>query len=378
VKATQRFFPRGDRIESFPYPSSEGTHNIMKFIDEAKIYVKAGDGGRGCVSFRREKFVPRGGPDGGDGGHGGDVIVRASLSRRTLLDLKYRQHHVAKHGGHGEGSKRTGRDSDDVEIIVPVGTLVRDAETGELLVDLAADGASCIVAKGGMGGRGNARFATATRQTPRFAQPGIPGEERWITLELKLLADVGIVGLPNVGKSTFISRVSAARPKIADYPFTTLVPHLGVVQYGEHESFVIADIPGLIEGAHQGLGMGIRFLRHVERTSVLLHIIDISPEDHRGAWRDYELINRELGLFSPDMLKKPQIVAIGKTDLPATRERMKKEMDIFAKKGVKVFAFSSATGEGVPQLLREIVYRISRRQPPGEEGEREASPEEIS
>ena len=333
----------------------------MKFIDEAKIYVKAGDGGRGCISFRREKFVPRGGPDGGDGGHGGDVILRASLGRRTLLDLKFRQHHVAKHGGHGEGSKRTGKDSEDVEIVVPVGTLVRDADTGELLADLASDGSSFLIAKGGMGGRGNARFATATRQTPRFAQPGIPGEERWITLELKLLADVGIVGLPNVGKSTFISRVSAARPKIADYPFTTLVPHLGVVQYGESESFVIADIPGLIEGAHEGLGMGMRFLRHVERTSVLLHIIDISTESYGGAWRDYELINRELGLFSPSMIEKPQIVAIGKTDLPAARERMKKEMDIFNKKGVKVLAFSSATGEGVPQLLRELVYRISQQ-----------------
>ncbi len=350
----------------------------MKFIDEAKIYVKAGDGGRGCVSFRREKFVPRGGPDGGDGGHGGDVILRASLSRRTLLDLKFRQHHVAKHGGHGEGSKRTGRDSEDVEIVVPVGTLIRDANTGELLADLASDGSSFIVATGGMGGRGNARFATATHQTPRFAQPGIPGEERWITLELKLLADVGIVGLPNVGKSTFISRVSAARPKIADYPFTTLVPHLGVVQYEESESFVIADIPGLIEGAHKGMGMGMRFLRHVERTSVLLHIIDISAEAHSGAWRDYELINRELGLFSPGMIEKPQIVAIGKIDLPTTRERMEQEIGIFNKKGLKVFPFSSATGEGVPQLLREILHQITQRQPPVEADAGEPLPEESS
>ena len=348
----------------------------MKFIDEAKIYVKAGDGGRGCVSFRREKFVPHGGPDGGDGGHGGDVIIRASLSRRTLLDLKYRQHHVAKHGSHGEGSKRTGKDSEDVEIVVPVGTVVRDAESGELLVDLAADGASFIVAKGGMGGRGNARFATATRQTPRFAQPGIPGEEHWITLELKLLADVGIVGLPNVGKSTFISRVSAARPKIADYPFTTLVPHLGVVQYGEHESFVIADIPGLIEGAHEGMGMGMRFLRHVERTSVLLHIIDVSPESHEGAWRDYELINRELGLFSPAMRKKRQVVAIGKLDLPVTRERWKDVVDIFAQKGIKLFAFSAATGEGVPEVLRELIALIPPHLPPADEESVVELPEE--
>ncbi len=348
----------------------------MKFIDEAKIYVKAGDGGRGCVSFRREKFVPRGGPDGGDGGHGGDVVIRASLSRRTLLDFKFRQHHVAKHGGHGEGSKRTGKDSDDVEMVVPVGTVIRDAQTGELLADLTADGAVFVAAKGGMGGRGNARFATATHQTPRFAQPGITGEERWITLELKLLADVGIIGLPNVGKSTFISRVSAARPKIADYPFTTLVPHLGVVQYGEKESFVIADIPGLIEGAHQGLGMGMQFLRHVERTSVLLHIIDVSDESSRGAWHDFETINRELELFSPDMLKKRQVVAIGKLDLPTTRERMKKEIDTFARKGIKIFAFSAATGEGVPEVLRELITLIPTHLAPAAE-ESGVSPEEL-
>jgi GTP-binding protein len=350
----------------------------MKFIDEAKIYVKAGDGGRGCVSFRREKFVPRGGPDGGDGGHGGDVVVRASASRRTLLDYKFRQHHVAKHGGHGEGAKRSGRDSEDVEIPVPVGTIVRDAQTGEILGDLTSDGESFIVAKGGMGGRGNARFATATRQAPRFAQPGIPGEERWITLELKLLADVGIIGLPNVGKSTFISRVSAARPKVADYPFTTLVPHLGVVRFTEDDTFVVADIPGLIEGAHEGLGMGTRFLRHVERTSVLLHILDISDESHRGAWRNYELINRELGLFSPDLLKKPQVVAIGKTDLPLTRERMKKEIDFFAKKGIELLAFSAATGEGIPALLREIRRRISPLHPPAGEEDGAEKPEETT
>ena len=349
----------------------------MKFIDEAKIYVKAGDGGRGCVSFRREKFVPRGGPDGGDGGHGGDVVIRASLSRRTLLDFKYRQHHVAKHGGHGEGSKRTGRDSADVEIVVPVGTVVRDAATGEILADLAADGAVFIAAKGGMGGRGNARFATATRQVPRFAQPGIPGEERWITLELKLLADVGIIGLPNVGKSTFVSRVSAARPKIADYPFTTLVPHLGVVQYGDHESFVIADIPGLIEGAHEGMGMGMQFLRHVERTAALLHILDISTESYQSAWHDYELINRELALFSPNMLKKKQVVAIGKLDLPVTRERMKKDIDTFARKGITLLAFSAATGEGVPEVLRELITLIPPHLPPLDEGSGVVLPEEI-
>jgi GTP-binding protein len=348
----------------------------MKFIDEAKIYVKAGDGGRGCVSFRREKFVPHGGPDGGDGGHGGDVIISASLSRRTLLDHKFRQHHVAKHGGHGKGSKRTGRNSDDVEIVVPVGTIIRDAGTGELLADLTTDGAVFIVAKGGMGGRGNARFATATRQVPRFAQPGIPGEERWITLELKLLADVGIIGMPNVGKSTFISRVSAARPKIADYPFTTLVPHLGVVQYGDHESFVIADIPGLIEGAHEGQGMGMQFLRHVERTSVLFHIIDISKESYQSAWHDYEMINHELEFFSPDILKKKQVVAISKLDLAVTRERLKKEIDIFKQKGIQILCFSAVTGEGVQEVLHELITRIPLPLPPAGEDCGEAMPEE--
>jgi GTP-binding protein len=283
--------------------------------------------------------------------------------------LKFRQHYVAKHGGHGEGSNKTGRDAADVEIKVPVGTIIRDVESGGILADLAADGTAFVVAKGGMGGRGNARFATATRQAPRFAQPGIAGEERWITLELKLLADVGIVGLPNVGKSTFISRVSAARPKIADYPFTTLIPNLGVVQYGEQESFVIADIPGLIEGAHEGVGMGMKFLRHVERTSVLLHIIDISQEDSPGAWHDYELINRELGFFSPEMPKKPQIVAVGKNDLPSTEARLKKEIDIFKQRGIKLFNYSAVTGNGVPELISEMVGMISRHRKTDESSE---------
>jgi GTP-binding protein len=330
----------------------------MKFIDEAKIYVKAGDGGRGCVSFRREKFVPRGGPDGGNGGRGGDVIIRAESSHRTLLDLKYKQHHVAKHGGHGKGSDRTGKDSPDVEIIVPVGTLVKDLDTGELLADLAVEGQSCIVAKGGAGGKGNAWFATSTNQAPRYAQGGINGEERWINLELKLLADVGIIGLPNVGKSTFISKVSAAKPKVADYPFTTLVPHLGVVKYGTQETFVIADIPGLIKGAHEGMGMGTRFLRHIERTSVLLHILDISDESCSDAWQNFETVNRELALFSPALMEKPQVVAINKIDLPATRERLKKEIDIFKKNGVEILAFSAVTGKGIDTVINEITKTL--------------------
>ena len=330
----------------------------MKFIDEAKIFVKAGDGGKGCISFRREKFIPRGGPDGGNGGKGGDVMIRAAIRHRTLLDLKYKQHHVAKQGGHGKGNNRTGGNSSDVEIVVPVGTLIRNEETGELLADLVADGQSFIVAKGGIGGKGNAFFATSTHQAPRFAQDGIKGEELCIRLELKLLADVGIVGLPNVGKSTFISRVSAAHPKIADYPFTTLTPNLGVVQYGNLESFVIADIPGLIEGAHEGAGMGTRFLRHIERTSTLLHIIDVSGESYVSAWHDYETVSHELACFDPSMMEKPQIIAINKIDLPITRERMIKDIDIFKRKGLKVFPFSAVTGEGVKALINEMIKNL--------------------
>jgi GTPase len=331
----------------------------MKFIDEAKIFVKAGDGGKGCISFRREKFVPRGGPDGGTGGKGGDVIIRAAVSHRTLLDLKYRQHHVAKHGGHGKGNNRTGRDSEDVEILVPVGTIIRDADTGEILADLTAHGHFFVVAKGGIGGKGNAWFTSSTHQTPRFAQDGITGEERWIRLELKLLADVGIIGLPNVGKSTFISKVSAARPKIADYPFTTLVPNLGVVKYGNFESFVVADMPGLIEGAHTGIGMGTRFLRHIERTAILLHILDISGESY-DAWGDFRTVNHELACFGPGLIEKPQVVAVNKIDLPVTRERMKKVIDIFEKNGLNLLTFSAATGEGIQTVLYEIVNKLKQ------------------
>ncbi len=333
----------------------------MKFIDEAKIYVKAGDGGSGCVSFRREKHVPRGGPNGGDGGQGGDVVIRASTSHSTLLDLKFNQHHVAKRGGHGEGSNKTGRGSADVEIIVPVGTIIKDAETGEVLADIIADGQKYIVANGGEGGRGNARFATSTNRAPRYAQDGKEGEEKWIVLELKLLADVGIIGMPNAGKSTFISRVSAARPKIADYPFTTLKPNLGVVRYGDFQTFVIADIPGLIKGAHQGQGLGTKFLRHVERTTLLLHILDISEDTHRSAWDDFKSINNELELFGHALIEKPQIVAFNKIDLTDTKERMDKEIDFFKKRGIKLFPISAVTGEGVDVLIREIAKNLQMR-----------------
>ncbi|HRS96666.1 MAG TPA: GTPase ObgE, partial [Smithella sp.] len=265
-------------------------------------------------------------------------------------------------GGHGSGNNRTGKSADDLIIPVPVGTIVRNFETGEMLADLAKPGQTYVAARGGIGGKGNAHFASATHQTPRFAQEGMEGEEFTLKLELKLLADVGIIGFPNAGKSTFISRVSAARPKIADYPFTTLTPHLGVVKYKDGRSFVIADIPGLIPGAHEGSGMGIKFLKHVERTSVLLHILDISGEPDADAWTHYEAINRELELYDPRMRAKPQIVALNKMDLPHVRERAKKEVALFKKKGIILTTFSAVTGEGLKDVLRRIVLVLDQSQ----------------
>jgi GTP-binding protein len=332
----------------------------MKFVDEAKIYIKAGHGGRGCVSFRREKFVPRGGPDGGDGGKGGDVIFRTAKSHHTLLDLKYQQHQIAKNGGHGSGNHRTGRSAEDLEVVVPVGTIIKNFETGEVLADLSKLGQTFIVARGGIGGKGNAHFTTSTHQTPRFAQEGMEGEEFTLKLELKLLADVGILGFPNAGKSTFISRVSAAKPKIADYPFTTLTPHLGVVKYSNSKSFVLADIPGLISGAHDGSGMGIQFLKHVERTSLLLHIIDISVEPNTDAWSNFTTINEELGYYNAELLEKPQIVALNKIDLPFVREKAKKEVALFKKKRIILHLFSAVTGEGIQEILKNIITLLNQ------------------
>jgi GTP-binding protein len=331
----------------------------MKFIDEAKIYVKAGDGGRGCVSFRREKFIPKGGPDGGNGGKGGDVVVRASIGHHTLLDLKYNQHQVAKRGGHGSGNNRTGRNAPDIEIVVPVGTVFKNADTDEILCDLTEDGQTYIIAKGGIGGRGNASFATSTNRAPRMAQEGMPGDELWVQVDLKILADVGIVGLPNAGKSTFISRVSAAKPKIADYPFTTLTPNLGVVRHEDH-TFVIADIPGLIEGAHLGYGLGTKFLRHIERTSVLLHMIDISDSD-RKPWEDFMTINHELTSFGANLSSKPQIVAFNKIDRIEDKKRIKKEVTAFKKRDISVFTISAESGEGIDLLLAEISRTVMAR-----------------
>lgn len=322
------------------------------FIDKAIIYVKAGDGGNGCVAFRREKYVPRGGPSGGDGGRGGDVILVSSQHYNTLLHLRFNPEHKAERGRHGEGSNRTGRDGASVEVPVPVGVLVYDADTGELLHDFTEPGQRCVVARGGRGGRGNARFATSTHQAPREHEPGQPGEERRLRLELKLLADAGLVGFPNAGKSTLISRISAARPKIADYPFTTLEPHLGVVRLDDQRSFVVADIPGLIEGAHLGHGLGTRFLRHIERTRLLLHLVDVSEASGRDPVEDFHVVVHELASFSPDLAAKPMFVVATKLDAAQNPQRLEALKTLAARRQLPFFAISSVTGEGIEMLKR--------------------------
>ncbi len=330
----------------------------MKFIDVVKIHIKAGDGGRGCVSFRREKYVPKGGPDGGDGGRGGDIILKATGELNTLLDLKYQQQYRAEHGQHGMGKNMHGKDGEDTIIHVPVGTLVKSVETDEIIADLVEDGQQAVIAKGGRGGLGNSHFATPTRQAPRFAQPGEPGEEKDILLELKLLADVGLIGLPNAGKSTLISVISSARPKIADYPFTTLVPNLGVVKYGESRSFVVADIPGLIEGAHRGTGLGFQFLRHVERTSLLLHLVDISEMSAGDPVENLEKINRELVLYSHALSEKPLSVAGTKLDIKGDGKRLDSLSKYCKDKGYDFFAISSVTGEGISGLVFYLASKL--------------------
>jgi GTP-binding protein len=334
----------------------------MHFVDEAVIHVKAGNGGNGCVAFRREKFVPRGGPAGGDGGRGGHVILLADPSVKTLVDLHLQRTYKAENGQHGQGSNKHGADGKDLVIRVPVGTVVYDAETGELIADLVKAGQRVIVARGGRGGRGNAAFATPTRQTPVFAELGEPGEERTLRLELKLLADVGIIGYPNVGKSTLISRISAARPKIADYPFTTLVPNLGTVRV-DNFSFVVADLPGLIEGAHRGVGLGHQFLRHAERTSLLLHMVDIAAVEGRDPICDFETINEELRLYSHELAKKPQIVVANKMDLPNAHENLRRCLPYWRERGYEVFAISALTGEGIEPLVYRMAELVKAMQP---------------
>lgn len=330
----------------------------MQFIDEVKVYVKAGNGGKGCVSFRREKFVPKGGPNGGDGGRGGHVIFKATREVNTLLDIKYQQQYRAENGRHGMGKDKHGRKGKDLFIPVPVGTLIKDAESGEILNDLTKESQEFMAVKSGRGGQGNARFKTSTRQAPRFAQPGEPGEEKTLRLELKLLADVGLIGLPNAGKSTLISAVSSARPKIADYPFTTLAPVLGIVKYAEFKSFVIADIPGLIEGAHKGSGLGFQFLRHVERTSILLHLVDISEMAEGDPVDNLEKINRELKLYSLELVEKPQIIAGTKLDIKGDGKKLDR-LKLYCKdKNYDFFRISAVTGEGIKKLTAYLGEKI--------------------
>ena len=328
----------------------------MKFIDEATITVQSGNGGRGCVSFRREKYVPRGGPDGGDGGKGGDIVLRSSAHRRTLLPFRFKHIFNAPNGAHGQGKRKTGRDGSNLTIEVPPGTLVRDAETGEVLFDFEAPDMVFVVARGGRGGRGNFRFKSSTNRAPRYAQPGESGVSRTLSLELKLLADIGLVGLPNAGKSTLIRAISSATPKIADYPFTTLVPNLGVVKPPWGEPFVVADIPGLIEGAHTGVGLGVRFLRHIERTRILAHLIDAAQVPEEDPIRPWRVVNKELSTYSAGIARKPQIVVLNKLDLPEARRKA----DLFEAglTDVSCLRISAATGEGVDRLISEMKRQL--------------------
>jgi GTP-binding protein len=324
----------------------------VKFIDEASIYVTSGDGGRGCVSFRREKFIPRGGPDGGDGGKGGDVFLKASSQRRTLYQFQYKKHHNARKGSSGLGKQKTGKAGADLEIEIPIGTLVFNAETGELIKDFITPNELYLIAKGGIGGRGNARFKTSKNRTPRFAQPGEPGQSITLKLELKLLADVGIIGFPNAGKSTLISSFTSARPKIGSYPFTTLTPNLGVAQTSYGEPFVVADVPGLIEGAHTGTGLGVQFLKHIERTRILIHLIDTSTIDIDKPLEGYQAINKELKAFNKSLKEKPQIIVLNKLDLPDTRQKADSFQNVLKKE--KIECISAATTEGIDRLIRRI------------------------
>ncbi|HAK61073.1 MAG TPA: GTPase ObgE [Nitrospiraceae bacterium] len=333
---------------------------MSNFIDRVKIFVKAGHGGMGCVSFRREAYVPKGGPDGGDGGHGGAVIIRADRRLGTLIDLKYQQQYSAGKGKQGRGKLQYGADGEDVVIRVPVGTYVSDLETGGVLVDLDADGMEYVAARGGRGGKGNDFFKSATHRTPRFAQPGEPGEEQWLYLELKLLANVGLVGLPNAGKSTLISRISAARPKIADYPFTTLTPVLGVVKGENFKSFVVADIPGLIENAHKGTGLGFEFLRHVERTSILLHLVDVSGMVPGDPVENFKAISRELELYGKELTSKHMAVAATKIDA-ADQSKLDELRQFCRYSGYEYFLISAVTGAGIDHLTRVLSERVEEQ-----------------
>ncbi|MCB5701830.1 GTPase ObgE [Megasphaera elsdenii] len=324
------------------------------FIDRARIFVQSGKGGDGMSSFRHEKFVPKGGPNGGDGGQGGNVVLVADRNVNTLVDFRFRRLFKAKPGGKGEGSNKYGRNAEDLLITVPVGTIVKDEETGQVMADLSRDGQRAIVAKGGRGGRGNWHFRTSANRTPTFAERGEPGEERWLRLELKVLADVGLLGYPSVGKSSILRKVSAAQPEVAAYHFTTLNPILGVVNLPDHRSFVMADIPGLIDGASEGVGLGHDFLRHIERTKILIHVIDVSGIEGRDPIEDYEKINAELAKYSEKLSRKQQIVAANKIDLLGDSDNLERLMDYMAAHGVEVYPICAMTGEGMDKLLERV------------------------
>lgn len=334
----------------------------MRFIDEVKIVAIGGAGGNGCVAFRREKYVPRGGPSGGDGGRGGHVILHTDRRLGTLLDLRYRPRLAAKRGEHGRGKDQYGRRGANLTVDVPVGTIVKDAETHEILADLDREDMSVIIAEGGAGGLGNIHFTNSVRQAPRIATPGKPGEERTLRLELRLLADAGLLGLPNVGKSSIISRLSAARPRIADYPFTTLVPNLGVVRIDDGASFVLADVPGLIEGAHTGAGLGTRFLKHLKRTAVLVHVLDLSAPDGRDPLVDFDTLQNELAAADPELVAKPQIVVGNKLDLTDSRDTLELVQEELEPRGIEILGVSAATGEGLQILAQRIAALLASRE----------------
>jgi GTP-binding protein len=322
----------------------------MAFIDQAKFYVKAGDGGNGCVSFRREKYIPRGGPDGGDGGRGGSVIIESSSRLHSLIDFRFRSHFKAERGVHGKGKDMHGRKGKDCIMVVPVGSVLKDRDTGEIIADLCEEGRRIVIAQGGKGGLGNCHFASGTNRTPRIATKGTSGEEKWIIIELKLLADIGLVGLPNAGKSTLLSQLSAANPKVADYPFTTLEPQLGVLHLKHMESCIIADIPGLIEGAHEGVGLGFQFLRHIERTRILLHILDAASD---RALDDYTVVEKELAEYNKDLVQRTTLVILNKADI-AGEEQLALLQESLRGKGLDSFVISGLTGEGIEELKGKI------------------------
>lgn len=322
----------------------------MAFIDQAKFYVKAGDGGNGCVSFRREKYVPRGGPDGGDGGRGGSVIIESSSRLHSLIDFRFRSHFKAERGVHGKGKDMHGRKGKDCIMVVPVGSVLKDSDTGEIIGDLCEEGSRIVIAQGGKGGLGNCHFASGTNRTPRIATKGTPGEEKWIIIELKLLADIGLVGLPNAGKSTLLSQLSAANPKVAGYPFTTLEPQLGVLHLRHMESCIIADIPGLIEGAHEGVGLGFQFLRHIERTRILLHVLDAASE---SALDDFAVVAKELSEYNKDLVQRTTLVVLNKADI-ASEEQLVLLQESLQGKGLDSFVISGLTGEGIEELKEKI------------------------